>query len=128
MNNEMVLKMGRYGRPMFWAGLMSLSFYALIKILGNSMDSSSEVFLFSLPVGSMIGMVVMYLILITIFAASAYRVTHPYMSEGVHDSHDSAWAVGIMILMPIFILHLLLQHFFGFDLLGTISSSENGRY
>jgi hypothetical protein len=122
--NETILKIGRYGRPIFWAGLMSLTFYALIKIFLNSINPSSEVFFFSQSFGSMVFSVIMDLILISIFAASVYRVTHPYKSTGEHDSHDQTWATGIVILVPIFSLHLLVQYFFGFDLLGTIFSSD----
>jgi uncharacterized membrane protein YhaH (DUF805 family) len=112
-------KIGKYGRPIFWAGSMSYLSYIFYKIIGDFFIPGGQEFLVSVynDVGDILVGVFTTLVLIILLAVSVYKVTHPYISKNGYDESDEQWAVGICIFASIIILHILLIYLFDFDLL-----------
>ncbi len=114
MKKEMFLKIGKYGRPVFWSYLMVISSYFIIIFTKrNIFDGLFELKYIFVDI-------LTYTLLLMVFIFSFYNVTHPYINKDSNDENDSHWATGLCILMPIIIIELLLIRFFNFDLIGYI--------
>lgn len=122
MRTETMQKIGRYGRPIFWAGLMSLSFAALVKFFKDLFNQEWRETLFT-NFSTGVFSIFIWLVLIVVFIISIYKVTHPYVNKDEYDSSNEAWAVGIMILGPLVLAQVLLQQFFDFNLVNFIFPS-----
>lgn len=113
-------KIGKYGRPIFWAGSMSYLLYFFFKIIENLFTSDGREFLSSVfnSVGDIIFYIFMLLILMLLLVLSIYKVTHPHTSKDEYDDSDEGWGIGICIVVSIILLHIILQYFFDLDFLG----------
>ena len=77
-------KIGKYGRPIFWAYVMVFLFQSLIKIIGDFFTQNGRDFIISVfdSVGDVLAGTLLVLLPSSIFfAISIYRVTHPYISR-----------------------------------------------
>ena len=117
---RLILTIGRYARPMFWAFLMAWSLQSLWKIAGNFFLPN---FFVGLEIGSIIFLPIMLLILFGIIFASVYHVVNPYISKEEFDERNVQWGLAACVLVPLAIVHLLLLHFFQFNLLDFFSSN-----
>ena len=120
-------KIGKYGRPIFWAYVMVFLFQSLIKIIGDFFTQNGRDFIISVfdSVGDVLAGTLLVLLPSSIFfAISIYRVTHPYISRDEHDDRDINWGMGLIFIFLFTILHFLLLYLFDYDLYGQLTSWE----
>ena len=90
VTNEYMSKVGRYGRPIFWAGLMSWVFSFLVKLSISMFSPFSREVVWS-SLGFSIITIFGFLALIVIFAVAVYKVAHPSVHKEGYDDADMNW-------------------------------------
>ncbi|MDO8658998.1 MAG: hypothetical protein Q7K54_00180 [Candidatus Parcubacteria bacterium] len=117
---NLMRKIGKYGRPIFW----SLSFSSSLWLVSK--------FFYKLFFGQLASwgfknnffFILSVLMILAILFLSLYRITHPYISKEDYDSVDDAWGMGIFVLIIFVILQIFLEYLFNFNLYHFISNSN----
>ena len=120
-------KIGKYGRPIFWAYAMVFLLQSFIKIIGDFFTQGGRSFIFGIfneGIGISFYFIFVLIIAGIFFIVSIYRVTHPHISKNEDDDKDINWGMGIILIFLFILLHLLLLYLFDYDLYGHLTSWE----